>query len=213
MLFDGKKVEVKRTTYESNKTLAVVLVEEGTNEICDDVTVNIDASEFVCGPMSNMAFVDTNNSPNIECFLKENELAEPTGLSEINSMFEYPLYKFNLEKIPVLPDDPEVDPDGDFYVEVEVKFKDEYINSISLSLKKTGLDEAKNVLPDVVKECKEKGIASGTLNISVTVSQHGEWVDSDEAWFTLKDGELTMCDVSDDEEWHIVADKPFDIED
>jgi len=212
MLFDGKQVEVKRTTYDNNKTLAVVLVEEGTNEIYEVVTVNIDSTEYVCGPFNDMAFVDANNLPEVERFLKENGLAESAGHLEVNGMCEYPLYKFNLDKIPVLPEDPEVDPDGDFLVEVEVKFEDESISSMSLSLKKKGLEEAKDILPDVLKECQEKGITSGSLNISVTVSQHGEWVDSDEAWFTLKDGKLTMCDVSDDEEWHIVADEPFDFE-
>lgn len=211
MLFDGKQVEVKRTTYSSNDALAVVLVEEGKNEVLEVITVNIDATAYVCGSFSDKAFVDTNNLPAVEKFLTENGLAKPSGKAELNGLYEYPLYKFNLDKIPVLPEDPEVDPDGDFLVEVEVKFEDESINSISLSLKKKGLEGAKDILPDVLKECQEKGITSGSLNISVTVSQHGEWVDSDEAWFTLKDGELTMCDVSDDEEWHIVADESFSI--
>lgn len=210
MLFGGKQVEVKRTTYDNNKTLAVVLVEEGTNEIYEVVTVNIDATEYICGT-NNMAFVDTNNFPEVEKFLKENELAIPVDDFGQSGYCLYPLYAFYLEKIPVLPEGPEVDPDGDFLVDVDVRFENNSINSLSLSLKKKGLENAKDILPDVIKECQEKGITSGSLNICVTVSQHGEWVDSDAAWFTLKDGELTMCDVSDDE-WHIVADEPFDIE-
>lgn len=212
MLFDGKQVEIKRTTYDNNKTLAVVLVEEGTNEIYEVVTVNIEATEYICGPLNDVAFVDTNNLPEIEKFLRENELAESTGHLEVNGMCEYPLYKFNLAKIPVLPESPEVDPNGDFLVDVDVRFENNSINSISLSLKKKGLESAKDILPDVIKECQEKGVISGALNICVTVSQHGEWVDSDAAWFTLKDGELIMCDASDDEEWCVVADEPFDIE-
>lgn len=45
------------------------------------------------------AFVDTNNCPWAEDFIKEYGLGEPTGYRGASGFCTYPLYKFNLEKI------------------------------------------------------------------------------------------------------------------
>lgn len=45
------------------------------------------------------AFVDTNNCPWAEEFIKENRLGKPTGRTARSGWCEYPLYKFNLKKL------------------------------------------------------------------------------------------------------------------
>ena len=45
------------------------------------------------------AYVDTNNCPWAEDFIKENGLGEFTGKICRSGFCEYPLYKFNMEKI------------------------------------------------------------------------------------------------------------------
>ena len=213
LLYDGVPVEIKRATYLTNETLAVVLVNEGTNEIYKYVTINIDATMWFCKPLNEKAFVDTNNLPNIEKFLVENDLAKPANIAEANAMWEYPLYCFNLEKIPELPDESDYDPDGDFVVEVEVQFYQNSHEAMSFSLNKKGIDGVKDdVLPEVAKRCKENNIEKAVLCISVTLTQDDEWVDSDDAWFSLNNGEITMSEDpdSDDEEWYVVADEVLD---
>lgn len=47
----------------------------------------------------NMAYVDTNNMPDAERFIKENDLGEDTGLIAKSGYCTYPLYKFNIDKM------------------------------------------------------------------------------------------------------------------
>lgn len=93
----GMNAEVKRSTYKNNDSLAVVLVPEEYPEEYSVITVNIDDTNLFCCPL---AFVDTNNYPNIEKFLTENGLATPVGVFGQSGYCVYPLYAFNLEKIP-----------------------------------------------------------------------------------------------------------------
>lgn len=46
-----------------------------------------------------LAFVDTNNHPNVEKFLKENGLAGPTGYMARSGFCLYPEYLFDLDKL------------------------------------------------------------------------------------------------------------------
>lgn len=80
------------TTYRSNGTLAVFAT-EGDEEFAT-LTVNIPESGLFC--YENTAFIDTNNCPWAEKFLKENKIAKPTGHYGHSGWCSYPLYEFNL---------------------------------------------------------------------------------------------------------------------
>jgi hypothetical protein len=86
------KLKLHTTTYRNNGTLAVYATEG--NEDFADITVNLPDSMFVCDEKT--AFVDTNNCPWAEKFLKENGIAKPTGDYGHSGWCSYPLYEFNL---------------------------------------------------------------------------------------------------------------------
>ena len=56
------------------------------------ISVHIQMSPYI---PRNMAYIDTNNCPWAEEFLKDNNLAEDTGTTGLSGFCEYPLYKFN----------------------------------------------------------------------------------------------------------------------
>lgn len=89
-------VEVFRTTYQSNDSLAIILRDAHTGEPFATLTVNLPDGAF---GDKHYAFVDTNNCPWAEEFIKENELGEPTGLLGHSGYCEYPLYEFYIDKI------------------------------------------------------------------------------------------------------------------
>lgn len=58
------------------------------------ITVNLEGKvPDYCG------YVDTNNMPEIENFIKKYELGEFTGISEKSGFCSYPLYLFDVEKL------------------------------------------------------------------------------------------------------------------
>lgn len=79
------------TKYAMGDTLAIQLV-------CDDgepygvLTVKLDdrLEDDVC------AYVDVNNIPGAEEFIRENGLGVFTGVKKVSGYCEYPLYKFNV---------------------------------------------------------------------------------------------------------------------
>lgn len=82
--------------YVANNTLAVTLVtEEG--EPFANITVNITDSIIFANEAA--AFVDTNNCPWAEDFLRETDLGSPVGIFGRSGYCEYPLYKFAVEKM------------------------------------------------------------------------------------------------------------------
>jgi hypothetical protein len=88
--YKGINVHVKYDTYVNNNTLAVELF--STNGLMIDVvTVNL------CSLMqgSTLAFIDTNNLPDIGKWLEDNGIAVPMGYSERSGFCNYPLYAFN----------------------------------------------------------------------------------------------------------------------
>jgi hypothetical protein len=97
--FDNE-VDVKavRTKYTANDTLAVVLLEAATNAPFANLTVNLTDSDFITE--DDHAFVDTNNCPWAEEFIRNNQLGEFADMYGFSGFCMYPLYKFNLEKIP-----------------------------------------------------------------------------------------------------------------
>lgn len=92
--FGDYKAVAKRSTYSLDGSLAVWLEDEHGEPLCK-VTVNIDS------PIANkfLAFVDTNNYPYIEGFLKETGLAMKTHVTGHSGFCEYPLYAFDIGKI------------------------------------------------------------------------------------------------------------------
>lgn len=195
MEFRKTNVEIRRDTYLSNGTLAVFLVREGTEEALFYLTTNIDESSWFCtgSDDNNKAFVDNNNYPEAESFLVGNGFAKAVGYT---AFCNYPLYEFDLDKIPVSPDLPEVDENGGFVVTVKVNFESNVFQPFSFSFEKKGMENVKDdVLPKVSEKCKENNIDEATLCITATITQNGNWVDTDEAWFALGDGELLMLDI------------------
>lgn len=90
----GRKhnVTVHATKYVDNGNLTVCLDDPMEGPYAT-ITVNL-------GRLNDgFAYVDTNNCPWAVKFLEENGLAEFTGKTCRSGFCEYPLYKFNMEKI------------------------------------------------------------------------------------------------------------------
>ena len=88
------EVIVTATSYESNYSLAITLVcSEGPFAT---LTVNLDESAH-CN--EDCAFVDTNNCPWAEKFIRDNNLGAPTGKTAHSGFCMYPEYKFDLSKL------------------------------------------------------------------------------------------------------------------
>lgn len=86
-----------RDVYRSNNNLTIMLCEKGTDEEVAVLTVNLEDSNL---PIE-YGFVDVNNCPWVEDFIKENNLGEHTRQFGHSGFCMYPLYKFNLSKIPL----------------------------------------------------------------------------------------------------------------
>lgn len=89
-------VEPVRSAYMVNDSLAVMLIDKDNGEDFAVITVCLTNSYTPDGH----AYVDTNNCPWVEKFIKDNDLGENTGIVGYSGYCQYPLYKFNLEKIP-----------------------------------------------------------------------------------------------------------------
>jgi len=94
--------------YQKGGALAVLMYEhcDDENGVYDecycDVTVNIPDA---CLPSPETdAFIDTNNSPWLKKFLKENGIAKPLGFNAYSGFCEYPAYRFDLSKLSELSD-------------------------------------------------------------------------------------------------------------
>ena len=83
----------KKTKYQYNGNLAIVLwCKDG--ELYGKLTTNLDGKL-----PPDMAYVDTNNMPDAERFIKENDLGEDTGLIAKSGYCTYPLYRFHIDKM------------------------------------------------------------------------------------------------------------------
>lgn len=83
--------------YKNNKRLAILLVLTEDEWFCD-LTVNINNDQS-CKNNRTLAFVDINNNPWAEKFIKDNKLGEPTGFYGLSGYCIYPEYKFDLKKL------------------------------------------------------------------------------------------------------------------
>ena len=79
--------------YLNNDTLAIMLKDADGYPFAS-LTVNIEASDFVAS--DRRAFVDVNNCPWAEEFIKDNYLGIPTGKIGFSGYCKYPLYEFNI---------------------------------------------------------------------------------------------------------------------
>lgn len=81
--------------------------------------------------------------------------------------------------------------DGDFCAEVDVSFEYDVFESFEFSFDGDSLEQVKkNILPMVSSSCKNKGIEKTTLHISTTITEKGEWRESEEGWFKLENNTL-----------------------
>lgn len=83
--------------YKTNNRLAILLMLTEDEWFCD-LTVNIN-SEQSDKKNKALAFVDTNNNPWAEQFIKTNELGKPTGFFGFSGFCTYPEYEFDLKKL------------------------------------------------------------------------------------------------------------------
>ena len=115
--YDGenRKVILMAEKYNSPKTLAVlmgIVNEDGELEYDECLTVNL------CDPRQagkGMAFIDINNCPWAEEWLKKNNLAEPAGYSRQSGFVTYPLYKWNTKAFFTKEPDCEYEVDLEYY--------------------------------------------------------------------------------------------------
>lgn len=70
---------------------------DGTEEPFATLTACLGEGERFNEP--GFAYVDTNNMPGAEQFIKENGLGEPTGVRLRSGFCTYPLYKFNIDEL------------------------------------------------------------------------------------------------------------------
>lgn len=91
------RVRAIRRTYR-NGNLAIQLIDENDGSPVSTLTVNLgDGLNEVYG--EGYAFVDTNNNPTGEQFIKDNKLGTPVGQTQCSGFCEYPLYCFDLNKL------------------------------------------------------------------------------------------------------------------
>ena len=84
--FRGRTVSLKPDTYQNNGTLAVIMEQEDGE--ADVINTNLN-SPF---QSESMAFLDTNNYPDIEAFIRKNKLGLPMGIQELSGFCKSPLY-------------------------------------------------------------------------------------------------------------------------
>lgn len=97
-------IEISSYLNNGNMYIGLSMMEDGYPEPYGDVTVNlgVEVPDF-CG------YVDTNNMPELEKFLVDNDIGEFTGFMERSGFCMYPLYMFNVDKLRELcPDGMEV---------------------------------------------------------------------------------------------------------
>ena len=89
-----------KTEYSYNGRLAIELVEKDGFPFAT-LTVNIVPSvlDEMDDIPNDVAFVDINNCPWAEKFIRDNNLGRPTGVYGHSGFCVYPLYKFDLNKL------------------------------------------------------------------------------------------------------------------
>lgn len=91
--FGTYEVELRVSKYRNNGNLAVMLWSPTEGPFAT-ITVNL------CKLPAGYAYLDTNNCPWVEGFVKRYGLAEDANASGCSGYCVYPLYKFNMDKLP-----------------------------------------------------------------------------------------------------------------
>lgn len=84
--YHGREVKVSVESYRNNGTLALMFVYD--NDDTDVITVNLN-SPF---QSKSMAFLDTNNYPDIEKWIQKNGIGISMIVTERSGFCAYPLY-------------------------------------------------------------------------------------------------------------------------
>lgn len=90
------KVQLEISQYANNGCIYVGVLSKGEDglEPYENLTVNLrDGAPDYCG------YIDTNNMPEAEEFLRKNDLGYFTGLVGRSGFCTYPMYCFNVEKL------------------------------------------------------------------------------------------------------------------
>jgi len=93
LTYHDREVKVSVESYQNNGTLALMLVYD--NDDSDVITVNLN-SLF---QSKSMAFLDTNNYPDIERWIRQNGLGIAMNVSERSGFCSYPLFSINLSAL------------------------------------------------------------------------------------------------------------------
>ena len=91
--YRGHRVTISYTTYRKTGTLAVLMNYIDGEMECDYDVVSVN----LCSGLQDgqMAYVDTNNVPEIDRWLVKNGIAEDTGVRTVSGFCTYPLLQFN----------------------------------------------------------------------------------------------------------------------
>lgn len=95
------KIKLQITEYQDGQFALNALCWDDELNFWDNfgtITVNLNYTNNDPAP-ENCAYVDTNNMPDIEDWLKENKIAEYTGKKKVSGYCTYPLYKFDIQRI------------------------------------------------------------------------------------------------------------------
>lgn len=100
----GEEYEVylKRNSYIDNGSLAIQVFDASDGCPFTVLTVNLEETPRCythTKDKESVAFVDTNNNPWAEEFIKNNKLGEPIGMYGHSGFCSYPLYRFDLSKL------------------------------------------------------------------------------------------------------------------
>lgn len=93
--YNGKKFLIKKGTYMADDSLALLLfTEDGEYER----TLTVCLPSCIMGETFNYAYLDTNNFPDAEKFVKKTKIGKFTGIYGYSGYCQYPLYVFD-EKV------------------------------------------------------------------------------------------------------------------
>lgn len=100
----GQEYEVylKKNSYRDNGSLAIQVFDASDGGPFTVLTVNLEETPWCythAKDKESVAFVDTNNNPWAEEFIKNNKLGEPIGRYGHSGFCSYPLYRFDLSKL------------------------------------------------------------------------------------------------------------------
>ncbi len=90
--YNGKKFLICKSTYVADDSLALLLfTEDGEYER----TLTVCLPSGIMGDAGNLAYLDTNNFPDAEKFVKKAKIGSFTGIYGYSGYCQYPLYKFD----------------------------------------------------------------------------------------------------------------------